>query len=116
MGRFVLVQLIAVELGDIAILVGVIIQRIPRHRIMILAHAEKAAKADDYIGHLAAGLVDHQVADRSELFAGAVKHGRSIDLVRTNEILTNRIVVTGVRIATDGLSIDNSILLNVRVV
>src|SRR5205823_12618379 len=60
-------ELVLGEVDEIAAEIGVVFQRRPRHRVIILAHAHEAAEAQDRIGDLAGDLVDHHALDlRSE--------------------------------------------------
>src|SRR4051812_11905418 len=53
--------------GDVAAERGIVFQRLPRQRIMIVADAKEAAERQPGIGHPAALLVDHDALDRTDL-------------------------------------------------
>jgi len=55
-----------------AFLVAVDGEEIPRHREQALAQTTEAAPAEDRIGDLAIGDVDHQLLERTELVPGGV--------------------------------------------
>jgi hypothetical protein len=54
--------------------VGVVFQRLPGPRIVIVADAEQAAEAEHRVRHLAADLVDHHALDVAHLFAVGPVH------------------------------------------
>src|SRR4051812_7500289 len=69
------------DAGDVAAEIGIVFQRLPRQRIMVVADAEETPKAQYRVGHPAAHLVDHHPFDRSNLLAIGAVHGRALDLV-----------------------------------
>src|SRR5689334_18241274 len=51
-------ELILGDAGDISAEVRVVLQRLPRQRVVIVPDAEQAAEAEHRVGHLATDLVD----------------------------------------------------------
>src|SRR5215207_10773471 len=76
---------VLVDVDHITFQARVVGQRLPRQRMIALAHPEKAPKGHHHIGDLARDLVDHEVEYRPELLAGAVIYGGALDLVRGDE-------------------------------
>src|SRR5829696_6901273 len=66
--------------------IGVVRERVPRQRVIALAHAEPAAEAHDRIGDLPRALPDHEVVDRAEALAAPVVDGRTLDLVGGDQV------------------------------
>src|SRR5688572_12948012 len=73
-------QLALGDAGDEAFELRIVFQRLPRHGIMAVAEAEKAAEAHDGIGHLARDLVDHQMFDLANFFARGAEHFGTLDV------------------------------------
>jgi hypothetical protein len=72
--------------GDIAAEVGIVFQRLPGQRIVVVANPQKSTEAQHGVGHLAAHLVDHNALDGSDLrFVGAVNRS-AFNLVTANQI------------------------------
>src|SRR5450759_693404 len=71
--------------GTVAAKPGVVFQRLPRQGIMIIADAEKAAKAEDGVGNPAAHLVDHDALDRPDLGIVGAIYGRAFHLIAADK-------------------------------
>src|SRR3954471_15290748 len=56
-------ELVLGDAGDVAAKTGVILQRLPRQRVMIIAEAKEAAKSEHGVRNSAALLVDHDSFD-----------------------------------------------------
>src|SRR4030095_3937514 len=78
-------KLVLGNAGDVAAQVGVVFQRLPGQRIMIVADAEQAAEAEHHVRHLAADLVDHDALDVADLFAVGPVDIRALDLVASDQ-------------------------------
>ena len=67
---------LSADIGDscnVAANVGVVLQRLPRKRIMIVSNAEKSTKSQHAVRDFAAHLVDHHPLDRTNaLIVGAI--------------------------------------------
>src|SRR6185437_6551294 len=66
-------QSVLVYVGTVPAEIAVVSEHLPRHRVMVLADAQKAAEAQHGVGNFAAGLVNHDVLDRTDfLVSGAI--------------------------------------------
>src|ERR1700733_13386274 len=74
-------QLSLRDAGDVATKVGVILQRLPRERIMIVADAQETSEAKHSIGDLAARLVDHDPFNRTDFGFVRAINGGAFDLI-----------------------------------
>src|SRR5262249_43745819 len=72
---------LAVDIDQIAAPLGVVAQRGPRQRMILLADSQKAAERSDGVDRLAAHLVDQDVVDGTELLTLRVVDAGSFHLV-----------------------------------
>src|SRR4051812_2400857 len=87
---------VAVPRGSFELLLGysgavaaqscVVFQRLPGQRVVLVAHAQKPAEAQDRVGNLAADLVDHDPLDGSDLLIVRTINRGSLDLVTADQI------------------------------
>src|SRR3546814_9061508 len=80
-------NLILGQVYDIAALVGVIGQHLPRNGIMIAADAEEHAEFKHGIVALARALVDHHIDDRTDLFIFQIIDRGALNLVRGDQAM-----------------------------
>src|SRR5205814_10611049 len=72
--------------GPVATEPGIVFQRLPGQRIMIVAEAQEAAETENRIGDPAADLVDHDALDRADLAVVGAIDGRTLDLIAADQI------------------------------
>jgi hypothetical protein len=65
--------------------IGIVPETCPGHRVVVLAHSEKATKRHDGVSDLAAHLVDHYSLHGSDLVVVPAVHRRSLDLVAADQ-------------------------------
>src|SRR5450830_325632 len=68
-------------LAPIAAEARIVLQRGPRHRIVVLTHAEEPAEAQNGVGDLAAYLVDHDPFEFADFLIIGSVYRRAFDLV-----------------------------------
>src|SRR3954467_5715577 len=71
---------------NVAPKVGIVLQRLPRKRIVIVSNAEEATKSQHRVSDFAAHLVDHHPFDRTDALAVGAINGRPFDLVAADQI------------------------------
>src|SRR5665213_2315409 len=76
-----LFELVLGKVGPISAEICIVLQERPRRGVVIFAHSEKAAEAENGIRNLAAGLVEHDTFDLSDLFLVAAINGSSFNLI-----------------------------------
>jgi hypothetical protein len=78
-------QPLLVEIDDIAAAVGIVVERVPRQRNMVVAEPEQAAERHHRIVVLAASLVGHEALDPAEPLAVFIVDGGALDPVRRDQ-------------------------------
>src|SRR4030095_2554055 len=84
----VLLRTVEPLLGDVGASppkAGVIAEGCPRDRIVVVADAQEAAKAEHGIGHLAVSLVDHDTLDGTNLLSCGAIDIRAFNFVAADE-------------------------------
>src|SRR5437868_5894682 len=74
------------DAGPITSDAGIILQRLPRQRIVIITDTEEAAKAKHGVRDFSAHLVDHDALDRTDLLIIGAIDGGAFNLVTSDEI------------------------------
>jgi hypothetical protein len=80
-----LLQLLFIEIDDVATLPFVVIEHVPGQGMITLAHPKKAAERHNRIDDLARALVDHNVVNRAEGLALTIVDFGAFDFARGNE-------------------------------
>src|SRR5262249_33721412 len=79
-------ELVLGDAGDIAAEPRVVLQGLPRQRIVIVSDAEEAAEAEHGVGPPAADLVDHHPLDAADLsLVGSIDRG-ALNLVAADQV------------------------------
>src|SRR4029453_15673698 len=79
------VELLLGDVGAVPTKAGVIAEGCPWDRIVVVADAQEAAKAEHGIGHMAASLVDHDTLDGTNLLACGAIDIRAFHFVAADE-------------------------------
>src|SRR6202022_554878 len=99
--------------GAIAAKVGVVLQRLPGQGIIVIADAEKAAKAQNSIGDFATRFVDHDPLDGADLLIVRSINRSALHLVTANEISRLSIFKSHSVLLSFRLFLQSVVLLNV---
>jgi hypothetical protein len=76
------------DAGPVATEAGIVLERLPRHRIMIVSDTQKTAKAQNRVRDLAGSLIDHDTLNRTDLrFFRSINRG-ALDLVTTDQTVS----------------------------
>src|SRR5664279_830884 len=79
-------QLLLRDAGDVAAEIGIVFQRLPGQRVVVVADAQESTETQHRVGYLAAHLVDHHPFDGSDFLTVGAVNGGSLDLVATDQI------------------------------
>src|SRR6185437_13039024 len=76
-----LFELVLGKVGPISAEVCIVLQERPRRGVVIFAHSEEAAEAENGIRNFAAGLVEHDSFELADLFLVGAINGSSFNLI-----------------------------------